>query len=114
MAGESVLWVDSAEIPAADDVDLLGKALSRGRRGDLEELMANTAAYSGLRWGELTALGTGQVDTDTRVITVGRKVVEVAASRRPPRRGRSRAALGLAARRGAPGLDSGERNGRWR
>jgi integrase len=78
VAGESVLWVDPAEIPAADDVDLLGKALSRGRRGDLNELMANTAAYSGLRWGELTALGTGQVDTDTRVITVGRKVVEVA------------------------------------
>jgi len=78
VAGESVLWVDPAEIPAAADVDLLGKALSRGRRGDLDELMANTAAYSGLRWGELTALGTGQVDTDTRVITVGRKVVEVA------------------------------------
>ena len=65
VAGESVLWVDPAEIPAADDVDLLGKALSRGRRGHLDELMANTAAYSGLRWGELTALGTGQVDTDT-------------------------------------------------
>jgi hypothetical protein len=78
VAGESVLWVDPAEIPAVADVDLLGKALSRGRRGDLDELMANTAAYSGLRWGELTALGTGQVDTDTRVITVGRKVVEVA------------------------------------
>ena len=78
VAGESVLWVDPAEIPAADDVDLLGKALSRGRRGDLDELMANTAAYSGLRWGELTALGHGQVDTDARVITVSRKVVEVA------------------------------------
>ena len=78
VAGESMLWVDPAEIPAADDVDLLGKALSRRRRGHLDELMANTAAYSGLRWGELTALGTGQVDTDTRVITVDRKVVEVA------------------------------------
>ena len=36
------------------------------------------AAYSRLRWGELTALGIGQVDTGTRVITVDRKVVEVA------------------------------------
>jgi integrase len=40
--------------------------------------MAGTAAYSGLRWGELTALTVTQVSTDTRVITVDRKVVEVA------------------------------------
>ena len=78
VAGESVLWVDPAEIPADGDVDRLGKALSRGRRGDLHELMANTAAYSGLRWGELTALTIRQVETVTRVITVDRKVVEVA------------------------------------
>ena len=78
MAGESVLWVDSAEIPADGDVDRLGKALGRGRRGDLHRLMANTAAYSGLRWGELTALTIWQVETVARVITVDRKVVEVA------------------------------------
>ena len=35
----------------------------RGRHGERDELMASTAAYSGLRWGELTALTTGQVDT---------------------------------------------------
>ena len=46
--------------------------------GDRDELMANTAAYSGLRWGELTALTIGQIDTATRVITVDRKVIEVA------------------------------------
>ena len=40
--------------------------------------MANTAAYSGLRWGELTALTIAQVDQAGRVITVDRKVVEVA------------------------------------
>ena len=78
VAGESVLWVDPAEIPADGDVDRLGKALSRGRRGNLHELMANTAAYSGLWWGELTALTIGQVETVARVITVDRKVVEVA------------------------------------
>ena len=40
--------------------------------------MANTAAYSGLRWGELTALTICQVDQAGRVITVDRKVIEVA------------------------------------
>ena len=40
--------------------------------------MASTAAYSGLRWGELTALTIAQIDTAARVITVDRKVVEVA------------------------------------
>jgi integrase len=40
--------------------------------------MANTAACSGLRWGELTALTIAQVDQAGRVITVDRKVVEVA------------------------------------
>jgi hypothetical protein len=37
--------------------------------------MANTAAYSGMRWGAMTV---PQVDQDVRVITVDRKVVEVA------------------------------------
>jgi hypothetical protein len=37
--------------------------------------MAATAAYSGRRWGELTAT---QVDPAARVIAVDRKVVEVA------------------------------------
>ena len=40
--------------------------------------MASTAAYSGLRWGELTALTIWQVDQAGRVITVDRKVIEVA------------------------------------
>ena len=39
--------------------------------------MANTAAYSGLRQGELFALTAGQVAAAARVITVDRKVVEV-------------------------------------
>jgi|HubBroStandDraft_1064217.scaffolds.fasta_scaffold159116_2 integrase len=40
--------------------------------------MANTAAYTGLCWGELTALTITQVDQAARVITVDRKVVEIA------------------------------------
>ena len=77
-AGESPLWVDPAEIPASADVDRLGRALAAGLHGDLDELMASTAAYSGLRWGELTALTIGQVDAAARVITVDRKVVDIA------------------------------------
>jgi len=77
-AGESALWVDPDEIPADSDMRKLGRALAAGRHGERDELMAYTAAYSGLRWGELTALTIGQVDTAARVITVDRKVVEVA------------------------------------
>ena len=39
--------------------------------------MMNTAAYSGLRWGEIIALTVGQIDQDKRVIAVDRKVVEI-------------------------------------
>ena len=78
VAGESRSWVDPAEVPSGDDVGKLGLALAAGVHGDRDELMANTAAYSGLRWGELAALTAGQIATDTRVITVDRKAVEVA------------------------------------
>jgi integrase len=78
VAGESPLLVDPAEIPAAADVARLGQALAAGRHGERDELMASTAAYSGLRWGELTALTTGQIDPAARVIAVDHKVVEVA------------------------------------
>ena len=78
VAGESALWVDPAEIPAGSDIGKLGRALAAGRHGERDELMASTAAYSGLRWGELAALTIAQVDQADRVITVDRKVVEVA------------------------------------
>jgi integrase len=78
VAGESVLWVDPAEVPSGDDVARLGWALAAGRQGQRDELMANTAAYSGLRWGELVALTITQINKIGRVITVDRKVVEVA------------------------------------
>jgi integrase len=78
VAGESGLWVGPAEIPSDDDIARLGRALAAGRHGERDELMASTAAYSGLRWGELTAIIIAQVDQAVRVITVDRKVVEVA------------------------------------
>jgi hypothetical protein len=61
-AGESALWVDPAEIPAHTDITRLGTALAAGRHGDRDELMAITAAYTGLRWGELTVLTIPQID----------------------------------------------------
>jgi integrase len=77
MQGESAQYVDPSEIPAAADVTALGQALAAGQRGDLHELMACTAAYSGLRQGELFALTAGQIDPAARVIDVDRKVIEV-------------------------------------
>ena len=77
-SGESALWVDPAEIPAAADIARLGQTLAAGRRGELDELTACTAAYSGLRQGELFALTIGQVAAAARVITVDRKLIEVA------------------------------------
>jgi integrase len=78
VAGESMLWVDPAEIPSDGDIGRIGRALAAGRRGERDELMAYTAAYSGLRWGEIAALTIPQVDQAARVMTVDRKVVEVA------------------------------------
>jgi integrase len=77
VAGETAQYVDPGEIPADADVAKLGQALSQGRRGELDELMAHTAAYTGLRQGELFALTADQVATADRVITVDRKIVEV-------------------------------------
>ena len=78
LQGESAQFVDPAQIPAAADVARLGAALAAGRRGALHELMAYTAAYTGLRQGELFALTAAQVDPAARVIDVDRKVIEVA------------------------------------
>jgi integrase len=76
--GESDQFVGPAQIPADADVARLGHALAAGRRGDLHELMANTAAYSGLRQGEEFALTIWQITPASRVIDVDRKVIEVA------------------------------------
>jgi hypothetical protein len=49
VSGESALWVDPAEVPSGSDIGRLGRALAGGRQAERDELMANTAAYSGLR-----------------------------------------------------------------
>jgi hypothetical protein len=78
VAGESRTWVDPADIPSDEDISKLGQALAAGRHGDHDQLMANTAADSGPRGGELTALAAPQVDQAARVIAVDRKVIEIA------------------------------------
>jgi integrase len=75
LAGESALFVDPGEIPAAADVARLGRALAAQRERD--ELMANFAAYTGLRWGELAALTTAQISPAARTVDVDRKVIEI-------------------------------------
>jgi integrase len=75
VAGESPLFVDPTAIPSHQDVAALAQALAD--HCPLYELMAAFAAYTGLRWGELAALTTAQVDTDTRTVTVDRKVIEI-------------------------------------
>jgi hypothetical protein len=47
---------------------------SRGFQDPHKIPTTGTAAYSGLRWGELVALAIPQVDQAARVITVDRKV----------------------------------------
>jgi len=49
VAGESALWVDPAEIPSDGDIAKLGHSLAAARHGERHELMASTAACSGLR-----------------------------------------------------------------
>jgi integrase len=75
-AGETSLFVDPGEIPAAEDVARLGQALHAKRQG-LYELMVYFAAYTGLRWGELAALTAAQVSPGERGVLVDRKVVEI-------------------------------------
>jgi integrase len=95
VAGESALFVGPADIPSHGDVARLAAALGAGRHGDRDELMALTAAYSGLRWGEIAALTAGQVDTAGRVITVDRKVAEIAGHfyLEPPKNRKRRATI---------------------
>ena len=78
VAGESGQWVDPAEIPSDDDVHGLGRAMTGRPHGELYELMVNTAAYAGLRWGELSALTVDQVNTARREITMNCQAIEVA------------------------------------
>jgi integrase len=75
VAGESALFVDPSEIPASTDVAKLGQALAYLDQG--YELMANFAAYTGLRWGELAALTTTQITPTTRTVDVDRKIIEI-------------------------------------
>ena len=75
VAGESALFVDPSEIPAHVDVAKLGQALAA--LGEVHQLMACFAAYTGLRWGEIAALTLAQIDQAARVVTVDRKIIEV-------------------------------------
>ena len=79
IAGESALWVDPAEIPAETTSPSSARPWPLGRRGELDELMANIAAYSRAAAGRAVRPDhRARSTTAARVITVDRKVVEVA------------------------------------
>ena len=104
VAGESVLWVDPAEVPADADLAGLGRALVAGRHGDRDELMAVIAAYSGLRWGELAALTIAQVHPCARVI---REAAPLPEHERAGQLGRLLTGHDLSLRTGLPPPSSG-------
>jgi para-nitrobenzyl esterase len=54
VAGESALWVDSAEIPSGDDIARLGQVLGEGASGERDALMANAAGGGRAHLYELT------------------------------------------------------------
>lgn len=76
-AGESILKVDSREIPGPKEVRELGKQ-ARIVSGDWwQELHVNLAAYSGLRLGESLDLDIDSINLERREITVNYQKIEV-------------------------------------
>jgi hypothetical protein len=68
----------------------LGQALAY--LDQVYELMANFAAYTGLRWGELAALTVAQITPATRTVDVDRKIIEIGGKlfAEPPKRRKRR------------------------
>jgi hypothetical protein len=106
-SGESALWVDPAEIPAAADIARLGQALAAGRRGELDELMAYTAAYAGLRQASCSPLPSAR-----SLLLLGSSRWTASSSRSP---GSCMSRHPSAASTAAPSTPSAPRRGtRWR
>ena len=66
VAGESGLWVDPAEIPSADDVERLGKALAAGRHGERDQLMPTPRLSIGSNPTPATTCENGPLSAETR------------------------------------------------
>jgi integrase len=79
------------EIPTIEAVHGLARECGERSRVWWRELEVLLVAYSGLRWGEHTALTAGQIDADRRRVTVDRQIVETrSALRESPPKGRRR------------------------
>ena len=76
-AGESILKVDSREIPGPRDVRELGKQAKEISGDWWQELHVNLAAYSGLRLGESLDLDIEGINLERREITVNFQKIEV-------------------------------------
>lgn len=77
-AGETDLFVDKRNIPSHADVDAFAKALVKTGNRSWYELLANLAAYSGLRIGELFDLDVDSIDVNAREIRVNTQALQVA------------------------------------
>jgi integrase len=71
--------VTPRRIITAEQFDLIYSALA----DDDFRLLVETAIESGMRWGELTELRVRDLDFGTRLLTVGRAVVELTMKNRP-------------------------------
>lgn len=77
-AGESNSFVDPRNLPTHEDVARLAEATQRRSTARWwHELFIYTAAYTGMRSGELRALRADNIDFQTRLIEVLEQVIEV-------------------------------------
>ena len=92
------------EIPTTEAVHALARECAERSRVWWREVEVLLVAYSGLRWGEHTALTVGQIDVDRRRITVDRQVVETRSALREslPKGRRRRVTMYPAVTLGAP------------
>lgn len=81
-AGESTGFIDPRTLPGHRDIALLAGATQRKwNRKWWHELLIFTAAYTGMRNGELRALRAAWVDVSTRSIEVKEKAIELGGTR---------------------------------
>lgn len=76
-SGENSFYVNSNEIPAHSDVDLVAKAAAEITGIWWYELLFNLAAYSGMRLGEILDLDITQIDTKLKTIRIENQCLEV-------------------------------------
>jgi integrase len=73
---DSGRFVEQADIPTADAVHALARAMAERSGAWWRQAQILMVAYSGLRYGEMAALTADRVDAERRRIVVDRQVIE--------------------------------------